>query len=148
MRFSLSGIFRMRLLFLTIFCYSFLNPFHLHHNDTQHIITSYIYIYIYDDDLHNNFYNPYKNSLYPHTPFSTPNQNQGAIWQWTIEWDLIPTDPVQVSCDRSLLGYSGFFGVRSGTVRPLEISWNLTSPISIVTASEVRHINVSRPSRR
>ena len=40
-----------------------------------------------------------------------------------IEWDRIPTDPFQVSCDRAIR-HSGFFGVREKWVRPLGISWN------------------------
>ncbi len=41
-----------------------------------------------------------------------------------ISWDRIPTDPGPSTLRSSVFWYPGFLTVRSGTVRPLEISWN------------------------
>ena len=65
--------------------------------------------------------------LDPKLTVGMPNKNpamlQMFLFQSIQNWmGPNPNRPYQVSCNRAIR-YSGFFRVRSGTVRPLEISW-------------------------
>ena len=81
------------------FCYSFLNLFQLNHNDTQHIITSFIDDYIHDD--HNNFYNPYIFTYSTYSFFQPPKKESGC--HLTSPIPAIQTLPLKWGTSTSLV---------------------------------------------